>query len=70
MILEDGPELSKVPGPHAEEGNEIFKGMYTQGCSSLCDSEISGREGGLDTVSGISTDPAGFVSKDTRMVPT
>jgi hypothetical protein len=43
LILEDGPILHKESGPHAEEGDEIPEGMYTQGCSSLGDSMIVGR---------------------------
>jgi hypothetical protein len=69
LILEDGPELHKVPGAHAEERGEILESMYTQGCSSLRDSKISRRERGLGTVSGTSPDPAGIVSKDPRVVP-
>jgi hypothetical protein len=39
-ILEDGPELPKVPGSHAEEGGEALEGMYTDGCTSIEESWI------------------------------
>jgi hypothetical protein len=71
LILEHGPELPKVPGPHAEEGDETLASMYTEGWSSLDQSRIyQGRAGGLDTVSGTSPDPASIVSKDPRVPPT
>jgi hypothetical protein len=57
-ILEDGPELPKSSGPHAEDGGEILDGMHAQGCTTIEDSrtrEKSGREGGLGTVSIIIT---------------
>jgi hypothetical protein len=44
-ILEDGPWLRAVSGPHADEGGEILEGMYAQGCTSIEDSRIHGRSG-------------------------
>jgi hypothetical protein len=55
-ILEDGPWLIAVSGPHTDEGGEILEGMYAQGCTTIEDSRIrggSGRAGGLDTGSGV-----------------
>jgi hypothetical protein len=52
FIHEDGPVFPKWPGPHAEEGGEVMEGMHALDCSSPRDSRISGRAGGLDTVSG------------------
>jgi hypothetical protein len=52
---------------------EILEGMYAQGRMTIEDSRIrgkSGRAGGLSTVSGTSLDPAGIVSRDSRVVPT
>jgi hypothetical protein len=46
-VIEDGPELPKIPGPHTDEGGEVLEGMYTDGCTSLRDTRIiSGRAGG------------------------
>jgi hypothetical protein len=28
-VFEDGPELAKVPGPHADEGGEVVEGTCT-----------------------------------------
>jgi hypothetical protein len=53
-ILEDRPWLLAVSGPHADEGGEIFEGMYAQDCTTIEDSRIrgrSGRAGGLETTS-------------------
>jgi hypothetical protein len=53
-ILEDGPELPKSSGPHAEEGGEVLEGMYAQGCTTIEESRIGvgkRRAGGLDTAS-------------------
>jgi hypothetical protein len=70
-ILEDGPELPKVPGPHADVRGMVLLNMDTEICASLRDSRIhQGRAGGLDTVSGTSPDPAGIVSKDPRVALT
>jgi hypothetical protein len=40
LILEDDPELPKVPGPHADVGEELLEGVFTEGCSSLRDSRV------------------------------
>jgi hypothetical protein len=73
-ILEDGPRLLAVPGQHADEGGEILEGMYAQGCTSIEDSRIrgrSGREGGLDTGSGVgSTSSALEMSTQRQFLPT
>jgi hypothetical protein len=45
-ILEDGPELLKVPGPHADQRAEVLEGMYADRCTSFGDARILGREGG------------------------
>jgi hypothetical protein len=37
---EDGRELPKGPGPHAEVGGEFVKGVYTEGCIAIEDSRI------------------------------
>jgi hypothetical protein len=34
-IVEDGPELPKSSGPHAEEGGEVLEGMYAQGRTTI-----------------------------------
>jgi hypothetical protein len=39
-ILEDGPELPKSSGPHAEVGGEVLEGMYVQGCTSIEESRL------------------------------
>jgi hypothetical protein len=36
---------SKEPGPHAEEGEEVLKGMYAHGHILIEESKISGRSG-------------------------
>jgi hypothetical protein len=41
LILKDGRELPKAPGPYVEEEGEILEGVYAQGCSSLRDSTVS-----------------------------
>jgi hypothetical protein len=62
LILEDRPELPKVPGRHAEEGREILEGMFIEGCASLAWLRIhQGRARGLGTVSRTSPNPAGIV---------
>jgi hypothetical protein len=40
FILEDGPEIPKASGPHAQEGGEILKGIYAEDCTSLRDAKI------------------------------
>jgi hypothetical protein len=40
LILDDGPELPKTPGPHVEEEGEILEGVCAQGFSSLHDSMV------------------------------
>jgi hypothetical protein len=71
LILEDGPELPKVPGPHAKKGGETLANMYTEECSSLQDSRRhQERAGSLGTASGTSPDPAAIISKDPRVAPT
>jgi hypothetical protein len=55
-ILEDGPELAKSSGPHAEDRGEILEGMYAQGWMTIEDSRIPGESGRgecLGTVSGM-----------------
>jgi hypothetical protein len=44
-ILEDGPEIPTVGGPHAEEGGEILEGMYAEGCTSIEDSRLHAQSG-------------------------
>jgi hypothetical protein len=44
-ILEDRPELPKVPVPHAGDGKEVLEGIYSEGCTSLRDARTSGRAG-------------------------
>jgi hypothetical protein len=34
-ILEDGPELPKVSGPHANEVGEVLERMYADDCISM-----------------------------------
>jgi hypothetical protein len=74
LILEDGPWLIVVSGPHADEGGEILEGMYAQGCTSIEDSRIrarSGRAGGLDIGSGVeSTCSALAMSTQRQCLPT
>jgi hypothetical protein len=73
-ILEDGLELRKSYGPHAEEGGEILTGMYAQGCTTIEDSCIrgqSGRPGGIDAVSGVGSKvPALAMSTQGQYLPT
>jgi hypothetical protein len=45
LVFEDGPEVPKVSGPHAEQGGETLEGMYADGCSSPRDSRIVERAG-------------------------
>jgi hypothetical protein len=70
FILEDGPVLRKEPGPHTKEGGEVLDGIYARNCSSLRDLRLSGRAGGLHTVSVTTPAPAGIVSKDPQVMPT
>jgi hypothetical protein len=44
-----GPCLPAESGPHADEGGGILSGMYPQGCTTIEDSRIPGRAGGLVT---------------------
>jgi hypothetical protein len=72
-ILEDGPELPKIPGPHKEEGGEVLEGMYAYSCTSIEESRISGQPGmagGQVAVSMVRSGPARIVSKDLRTLPT
>jgi hypothetical protein len=70
-ILEDGPELPKVPGPNAEEGGKILEGMYVNRSTSLEELKIiEGREGGQVSAAVVRSGPAGIVSKDPRILPT
>jgi hypothetical protein len=41
--LEDGSELPKVTGPHAEEGGGVLEGVYADVCTSLENARTSGR---------------------------
>jgi hypothetical protein len=45
LICENGPELPKETGPHAEDGGEVPEGMYSMGCTTMEDSKITGRPG-------------------------
>jgi hypothetical protein len=63
FVCVDGPELPTVSDPHAEAGGDVLDGMCAEGYSSLRDSRIRGREGGLDTVSGAQPGSAGIFSK-------
>jgi hypothetical protein len=63
LILEDGRILPRKSGAHAEVGGEVQEGMSAEGCAAIEDSMISGREGGLDTISGAESGTAGIVSK-------
>jgi hypothetical protein len=49
LILEDGPELPKVRGSHAEEGGEASECIYAEGCSSLRDARRAGTAKALDS---------------------
>jgi hypothetical protein len=72
-ILEDGLELLKSSGPHAEEGGEVLEGMYAQGCTTIEESRVrgrSGRAGGQVSTAEIRSGPAGIVSEDPRIGPT
>jgi hypothetical protein len=73
-ILEDGPRLIAVSGPHADEGGGILEGMHPQGCISIENSRIrgrSGRAGGLDRGSGVgSTSSALGLSTQRQCLPT
>jgi hypothetical protein len=40
-VLENGPELPEIPGPHADVGGEVLEGMYAEGCTSLRDARIT-----------------------------
>jgi hypothetical protein len=77
-VLEDGPELPKVPGTHAEKGGEVLEGIYTEDCTSIDneDEEVTYDQARLlrrfrkGRRPGTSPDPAGIVSKDPRVAPT
>jgi hypothetical protein len=72
-ILEDGTELPKSLGPHAEEGGEVLEGMYAQGRTTIEESRIRGRSGrawGQVSAAETGSGPTGTVSKDPRIVPT
>jgi hypothetical protein len=73
-ILEDGPWLIAVSGPHADEGGKILEGMYAQGCTSIQDSRRRGRSrraGRLDSGSGVeSTSSALAISTQRQCLPT
>jgi hypothetical protein len=58
-ILEDGLELPKESGPHADIGGEVLEGMDAEGCSSLRNSRIhQGMAGYPCAVSGTSRNPS------------
>jgi hypothetical protein len=61
-ILEDWPELPKVPGPHADAGGEVLEGIVAHGCTSPCDAKISGWAEGQVSASWVRPGPAGIVS--------
>jgi hypothetical protein len=44
-ILEDGPELSRVPGSPADEGGAVLEWMYANGCTTIEESRILGQSG-------------------------
>jgi hypothetical protein len=72
-ILEDRPELPKVPRPHVEEGGEVLEGMYANGYTSMEESRIpanSGKAEGHVSAAVVWSGPAGIVAKDPRTVPT
>jgi hypothetical protein len=71
-VLEDGRELLKVPRPHTQVGGTVLEGMYTDVCTSIEESRISGRPGRTRcqvSAAGVRSGPAGIVSKDPRIVP-
>jgi hypothetical protein len=68
-ICVDIPVIPREPGPHAEGGGGALENMHAHGCT-LADSNISGRAGGQDSVSGVRSGPAGIASKDPRTGPT
>jgi hypothetical protein len=41
-VLEDGPELPKIPGRHADEGGEVLEVMYADGYTSIDQAGIQG----------------------------
>jgi hypothetical protein len=68
-ILEDGPWLIAVSGPHANEGGEIIERMYARGRASMDDSGIRGRSvgsGGLDTGLGVGSTPSALAMSTHR----
>jgi hypothetical protein len=71
-ILEDGPELPKVPEPHVDVGGEVLEVMYAEGCTSIRDVRItmrtrqSGRAGGQVSGSKAESGAAGIVPKPRR----
>jgi hypothetical protein len=78
-VLEDGPELLKVPGQHAEVGGEVLEGMCADRCTNVEESRISGRSGmagmagragGQVSAARVRSGPAGIISKDPRIGPT
>jgi hypothetical protein len=72
-ILEDGRQLPKVSGSHADGGEEVLGGMYAEGCRSIEESRIteqSGSTGRQVSAARVRSGPAGIVSKEPRIVPT
>jgi hypothetical protein len=66
-ILEDGPELPKVCGPHAEMGGDVLEATYAQGCTAIEESRTkkkSGRARGQVSAAETRSRPAGIVSND------
>jgi hypothetical protein len=51
-ILEDGPELPKVAGSHADPGGEVLEGMYAEGRTSADQSRIRGQSGSAGSPGG------------------
>jgi hypothetical protein len=52
-IMEDGPELPRVPGPHVEKGGEVLERMHADGYTTLEEAKI--RKGRMPIFSSGST---------------
>jgi hypothetical protein len=72
-VLEDGPELLRVPRRHADEGGGVLEAIDAEGCTNIEESRIianSGMAGGQVSGARVGSGPAGIVSKDARIVLT
>jgi hypothetical protein len=67
LVLENGPELPKEPGPDAEEGGEVLHGVYAGSCATLEESRISRRGRAVETEAERKWSPFPTSSEDDEM---